>query len=144
MKRIACLVFTSLLLLAFLSSGSAQERSNSVQEKTVRDTYRKLENYNVAAQVFQNEHTNYRSDANLTFELGDFRSGDIVEILNTPYTELVSLPAGDVVSLTRGGHSLNGGPQEATFAASWERGQYASVFDPVWTISDVFHFEPAR
>jgi len=145
MKRIACLVFTSLLLLAFLSAGMAQEPSNS-QEKVVRETYRKLETYSVAAQVFRNDQTRgvYRSDKNLKFELSDFRSGDIVEILNKPYAELVTLPTGEVVSLTRGGHSLNGGPQEATFGAEWERGQYASVFDPLWTVSDVFHFEAAR
>ena len=145
MKRIACLAFTSLLLLAFLSTGMAQELSNSVQERVVRETYRKLENYSAAAQVFQNDQTKgvYRVDANLRFELSDFRSGDIVEILNKPYAELVTLPTGDVVSLTRGGHSLDGGPQEATFGATWERGQYASVFDPSWTVSDVFHFEAA-
>lgn len=146
MKRIACLAFTSLLLLAFLSAAVAQEPSNSVQERVVRETYRKLENYSAAAQVFQNDQTKgvYRVDANLRFELSDFRSGDIVEILNKPYAELVTLPTGDVVSLTRGGHSLDGGPQEATFGATWERGQYASVFDPSWTVSDVFHFEAAR
>jgi hypothetical protein len=146
MKRIACLAFTSLLLLAFLSAGMAQEPSNSVQERVVRETYKKLENYSAAAQVFQNDQTKgvYRVDANLRFELSDFRSGDIVEILNKPYAELVTLPTGDIVSLTRGGHSLNGGPQEATFGATWERGQYASVFDPLWTVSDVFHFEAAR
>ena len=56
----------------------------------------------------------------------------------------MTLPTGDIVSLTRGGHSLNGGPQEATFSAAWEHGQYASVFDPGWTVADVFRFEPAR
>src|SRR6185436_2043712 len=99
MKRIACLVFTSLLLLAFLSAGMAQEPSNS-QEKVVRETYRKLETYSVAAQVFRNDQTRgvYRSDKNLKFELSDVRSGDIVEILNKPYAELVTLPTGEVVS----------------------------------------------
>ncbi len=147
MKRIAWLTFTSLLLLAFaITRGIAQERPNTSQEKVVRDTYKKLENYNAAAQIFQYEQTKktLRSDANLRFELSDFRSGNVAEILNKPYAELVTLPSGDIVSLTRGGHSLDGGPQEATFGASWERGQYASVFDPGWTVSDVFHFEAAR
>src|SRR6185503_19868441 len=120
MKRIACLVFTSLLLLAFLSTGMAQQISNSVQETVVRETYRKLETYSAAAQVFHNDQTKgvYRSDNDLKFELSDFLSGDIVEILNKPYVELVTLPTGEIVSLTRGGHSLNGGPQEATFGAA--------------------------
>jgi hypothetical protein len=112
----------------------------------VRETYKKLERYNAAAQSFHTEQSKepYRAEANLSFELSDFRTGEVTEILGKRYTELVTLPTGDIVSLTRGGHSLNGGPQEATFAAAWVRGQYASVFDPMWTVADVFHFEPAR
>lgn len=140
MNRIA----TSLLLLVlFVSSGIAQERS---LEKIVRETYKKLEHYNAAAQIYQNEFTEraFRSAANLRFELTDFRSGNVQEILHRRYADLITLPTGDVVSLTRGGHSLDGGPQEATFAAEWEPGRYASVFDPMWTVADVFHFEAAR
>ena len=141
MNRIVCLVLTSLLL--FVTEAFAQDSS---LEKVIRETYKKLENYNAAAQVFQNEYTKKisRSEANLSFELSDFRSGDVRDILYKRYAELVTPATGDVVSLTRGGHSLDGGPQEATYAAAWEPGRYASVFDPMWTISDVFHFEAAR
>lgn len=144
MKRTVCLVFT--LLLSFAGPVLAQERTDNAQEKIVRETYRKLEIYNAAAQIFDNERTRqpFRSEATLKFELCDFHSGDIQEIRNKSYAELVTLPSGEVVSLARGGHSQNGGPQEATFGAAWERGQYASVFDPVWTVADVFHFEAAR
>ncbi|HKG45697.1 MAG TPA: hypothetical protein VKB02_03155 [Pyrinomonadaceae bacterium] len=145
MKRIVCLVFT--LLVSLVGPVLAQERSSAAaHENIVRETYRKLEIYNAAAQLLENERTRrpFRSEASLKFELGDFRSGNVQEILNKPYSELVTLPSGEVVSLTRGGHSQDGGPQEATFGAAWERGQYASVFDPVWTIADVFHFEAAR
>ena len=146
MKR-TCLVMTSLFLaVAFLGSVRAAGRSNSEQERIVRETYRKLETYNAAAQIFQNEMTRrpIRTEGNLSFELTAFRSGNVAEIVNQRYADLVTLPAGDVVSLTRGGHSLDGGPQEATFAAGWEPGRYAAVFDPVWTVADVFHFEAAR
>jgi len=147
MKRTVCLVFT--LLLSFVGPVLAQQRSNAAPEKIVRETYHKLELYNAAAQIFDNERTRhaFRPEnvaASVKFELTDFRSGSVQEILNKPYGELVTLPTGDVVSLTRGGHSQDGGPQEATFAAAWEHGQYASVFDPGWTVSDVFHFEAAR
>lgn len=144
MKRTACLTFT--LLLLFVTAGIAQERSITTQERVVRETYRKLEIYNAAAQNFQNEHSRrpFRDDANLHFTLSDLRFGGVGEILGKRYTELVTLPAGEVVSLTRGGHSMDGGPQEATFAAAWEAGSYAAVFDPAWTIADVFHFEPAK
>lgn len=141
MNRIVYFAITSLLFL--VTPAIAQERS---REKVVRDTYRKLENYNAAAQIFHNEYTNraFRSEANLSFELSDFRSGDVQQILDKRYAELVTPPTGEIVSLTRGGHSLDGGPQEATFAAAWEPGRYASVSDPLWSVADVFHFEAAR
>jgi hypothetical protein len=144
MNRAICLVFT--LLLSFVGPVLAQEWSNASQEKIVRETYRKLELYNAAAQIFDNErtHSSFRPTASVKFELTDFRSGSVQDVLNKPYAELVTMPTGDVVSLTRGGHAQDGGPQEATFAATWERGQYASVFDPGWTVADVFHFEAAR
>ncbi len=144
MKRVVCLVCA--LLLSLVGPVLAQERSNASQEKIVRETYRKLEIYNTAAQIFDNESTRrpIRSPASVKFELTDFHSGSVQEILNKPYAELVTLPTGDVVSLTRGGHSQDGGPQEATFAATWEHVQYASIFDPGWTVGDVFHFEAAR
>ena len=86
MNRI-CLLLTSLLL--FVSAGFAQDRS---LEKVVRETYRKLETYNAAAQVFQNEYSRkpLRSDANLSFELTDFRSGDIRDIVHQRYADLVT------------------------------------------------------
>jgi hypothetical protein len=144
MKRTVCLVFT--LLICLVGPVLAQERTGAVQEKIVRETYRKLEIYNAAAQIFENDRTRkpFRSEASLKFGLGDFRSGNVQEIQNIPYAQLVTLPSGDIVSLVRGGHSQDDGPQEATFGAAWERGQYASVFDPVWTVADVFHFEAAR
>lgn len=142
--KAVCLVFT--LVLSLAGPVLAQERTDAAQEKIVRETYRKLEVYNAAAQVLENERTRraFRPEASLKFELADFRSGNVQEIMNKPYAELVTLPTGDVVSLTRGGHAQDGGPQEATFGAAWERGQYASVFDPGWTVADVFHFEAAR
>ncbi len=145
MKRIACYVLTT-ALLSVLTVVTALAQKSSQYEKIVRDTYRKLETYNAAAQIFQNESARkpIRSDANLKFVLNEFRVGNIQDILFTPYRDLVTLPTGEIVSLTRGGHTLNGGPQEATFAAAWEPGHYASVFDPVWTMADVFHFEAAR
>jgi hypothetical protein len=146
MKRIVCLVLTSLLLSALSVSIGQARLSPASQEKLVRGTYRKLENYNAAAQIFQTEQTKgpLRAEANLSFALSDFRSGDVREIVNQRYVELVTPPTGEIISLTRGGHSLDDGPQEATFAAAWDQGQYASVFDPMWTVADVFHFEAAR
>src|SRR5215213_2153568 len=118
MKRL--LIFTSLLLCTLVGPVMGQGRSSSA-EKLVRETYRKLQTYHAAAQLFKNEFSRrpVRTDAGLSFELSDFRYGKADEILNQRYAELVTLPAGDIVSLTRGGHSFNGGAQEATFDADW-------------------------
>ena len=145
MKQTVVLIFT-LVLVAAVFPGLGVAKDSGAQERIVRETYRKLATYNDAAQIFQQEHAGryLAPDASLSFELSAFRSGGAAEILGQRYAALVTLPTGNVVALTRGGHSLNGGPQEATFEAEWEHGQYASVFDPVWTVGDVFHFDPAR
>src|SRR5262245_2792697 len=125
----------------------ARAHVDAAQEKLIRETYKKLEVYNAAAQVFQVEQAgrrDLRKRAGLTFEVGEFSSGNVQEIANKRYAELVALPAGDVISLTHGSHRLDQEAEEATFAAGWERGQYASVFDPQWTINDVLNFEPGR
>ena len=144
MYRLSCLGL--LVICVFVVPATAQAHSAAAQEKLIRETYRKLEFYNAAAHVFQKEQSTdrLRSDAKLSFELGDFRSGDVQEIAGRRYAELVTLPTGEVVSLTHGSHSENGGAEEVTFAAAWESGQYASVFDPQWSIGDVLNFEPAR
>src|SRR5215467_264002 len=140
------LTLTSLFLCTVLFGPTMAQTRNSAADKLVRETYRKLETYHAAAQLYKNELSRRpsRSDAGLNFELRDFRYGKVDEILNRRYAELITLPTGDVVSVTRGGHSFNDGPQEATFEAEWEPGHYASVFDPAWTVADVFHFEAAR
>lgn len=136
----------TLFVLLFVFCLTANARSFTTQETLLRETYRKLETYNAAAHVFQNEQSAHASRVrgNLSFELAGFRSGELTEIAARRYVEFVTLPTGEIVSLTHGSHSLDQGAEEATFAAAWERGQYASVFDPQWTISDVLNFEPAR
>jgi len=144
MNRLNRLTLFSLCF--FCLPATMQARCFDSQEKLIRDTYHKLEIYNAAAQVFQQEQSGHaaRAQAGLRLELSDFRSGNIQEIVARRYAELVTLPTGEVVSLTHGSHSLDGGAEEATFAAAWEHGQYAAVFDPQWTIDDVLNFEPGR
>ncbi|HEU4767069.1 MAG TPA: hypothetical protein VFS77_06830, partial [Pyrinomonadaceae bacterium] len=140
MKRI------NLVLICVLFSVVAVMGQPKRQEQLIRETYTKLESYNAAAQALENEfaHKAFRVEGSLRFELGDFRSGPIDEIRSQAYAGLVTLPTGDVIALTRGSHVQDDGPEEATFGAAWERGQYAAVFDPEWTVADVFHFEPEK
>src|SRR5262249_30540659 len=115
--------FTLVLTLLFLSSLPAVAQVGARgQEKLIRDTYRKLEIYNAAARLFHVKQSNYhpRREAGLSFELTDFRAGDVPEIAGKRYVDLVTLPAGEVVSLTHGSHALDQEAEEATFDASWE------------------------
>ena len=66
MKRY--LVFTLLLLCTLLVGPVMTYGQKSSAEKLVRETYRKLETYNAAAQLFKNEFSRrpVRSDAGLS------------------------------------------------------------------------------
>ena len=116
MKYAVCLVFT--LFVSFAGPVLAQE-------KTVRETYRKLETYNAAAQVLENERTRrpFRPEASVKFELSDFRSGSVQEILNKPYAELVTLPTGEQLTFPIDGFSkacLLQGTDELGYLLSFE------------------------
>ncbi len=133
-------------MICVLLCGVAVMAQPKQQEKLIREAYAKLAGYNAAAQIMQKEFEGKPvvDDASLRFELSEFRSGDIAQILGKPYASLITLPTGDIISLSRGSHVLDSGPEEATFAAAWTHGQSASVFDPQWTVADVFHFEPEK
>lgn len=128
------------------STARAKPGKASREERLVRAAYEKLVSYNKAALFLKNDGTNKRSDPEdeISFSLRDFRTGPIQEILQKRYLDLVTPPTGEVVSLTRGIHTINKGAEEITFEAAWEPGQYASVFDPDWTVADIINLEAAK
>ncbi|MEP6921119.1 MAG: hypothetical protein ABI967_08340 [bacterium] len=108
-------------------------------EAVVRATYERLGTFNEAARIQKQEASNKTVDEShrLRFELRDFRSGAISEIQETRVTDLVTLPTDEVIAIGHATYTLNGGPEEVTFEAQWQPGQYASVFDPHWSVQDV-------
>ena len=148
MKRIQCLTIV-ITMICFLTPATSMTQESwkktkkgnvfgklsgpTPQEQLVRDTYLKLEKYNAASQVQRNEfdRSAFREEANLKFELSGFQLGNIAEILDKPYPSLITMPRGEIISLSHGSHSLNDGPSEATFSASWEHGSYSSLSDRV-------------
>ena len=128
------------------TTATAKRGKISLEEHLVRAAYEKVVLYNKAAQVFKSDHNQElsKTEDEISFSLTSFRTGPVQEILRKRYIDLVTPPTGDVVSLTRGIHSINKGPEEITFEASWEPGQYASVFDPDWTVADALNFEAAK
>jgi len=116
------------------------------EEQLIRSAYAKLMEYNNAVKTLKKDlgRQDVEAGSGLKFELSNFQTGPVLKILNRPYLDFVTLPTGDVISLTRGEYSINQGPQEITFEAQWEKGQYASGFDPQWTIQNALNFEPAK
>jgi hypothetical protein len=112
----------------------------------IRATYEKLSTYNKASMVWRSER-DLRSSNNgleLKFELRDFRSGPLEEILSRKNIDLVTQPSGEIISTNHGTHRDNGGEPRAYYEAKWVAGQYAAGDDRQWTIGDILRFEPSK
>ncbi|HEY6119534.1 MAG TPA: hypothetical protein VIV66_06230 [Pyrinomonadaceae bacterium] len=115
------------------------------EEQAVRATYEKLTNLNKAARLLRLAtyvSTSAIQDDVLRFELSNFKVGRVQEIMSTLRTELATLPSGQIIMLTPSTSKLNNGEERVAYEAVWTNGQYASIYDPQWTISDVLGFEP--
>ena len=89
------IVLINLTLPAALFAAPSIRSGENTRKRCSRNL-QKLETYNAAAHIFQHESTRSRSSGRkLSFELSGFRSGNVAEILNKPYADLVTLPTGD-------------------------------------------------
>lgn len=61
----------------------------------------------------------YNSDDELKFSIQNIQTGSVAEILNKPYSRLVSRPTGYVVRLMPNARSFKGGPQHVLYDAQW-------------------------
>jgi hypothetical protein len=128
--------------LATTSISETMQSETTAEEKLVRTVYEKLTKLNRAAQIGRKQKTKTISDDSvLRFELSNVRIGPIQEIASTRAEELVSAPTGDVVLLTRVTSQQNGGNATVSYKAEWTTGQYASAYDPQWTIANLMSFE---
>ena len=118
------------------------QSETTAEEKLVRAVYEKLTKLNRAAQIGRKQQTKtINEDSVLRFELSNVRVGPIQEIASTRAEELVSAPTGDVVLLTRVTRQENQGNATVSYKAEWTAGQYASAYDPQWTIANLMSFE---
>jgi len=127
-------------------TSSKQRVRFSPEEQLIRSAYAKLIEYNDAVKTLKKDlgREDVEGGSGLKVELSNFKTGPILKILNKPYLDFVTMPTGDVITLTTSAYSINKGPEEVTFEAQWEKGQYASGFDPQWTIQNALNFEPAK
>ena len=114
-------------------------------EKLVRAAYAKLTRYNKAS-LSENErrYSNIPVEERyLRFELSNFSGGPIQEILNLPHDEVQTIAA-EIVQLGRGVHTLNNADPHVAYWAEWIIEQYAPLYNPKWTVNDLFSYDIAR
>ena len=112
------------------------------EELVVRAAYEKLTTLNRAAQASRlNQGAPVDENSVLNFELSNFRVGPIKEIALTRAEDLVSMPTGEIILLTRTETSENDEAPTVSYKAEWTAGQYAAISEPQWTIADLIGFE---
>jgi len=129
--------------LSSTSISRAKPAEQTPQEKLIREVYEKLARMNRAARsgVTRKTDTVVRADEGLSFELSDFKVGPIKDIQSIRAADLVSAPTGDVINLARVANTINQQNETVSYKAEWGPGQYASIYEPEWTVANVMAFE---
>ena len=125
----------------FISKGKS--KVGSFEEQTVRALYDKLMKLNRASLIAR-LHGEPREDQVLRFELRDFKLGPIEEILAKRADDVITGRTGPFVELAREITQVNGGPEHVGYGATWSDGEYASIYDPAWTINDLLNYQPEK
>lgn len=117
-----------------------KSKAVSFEEQTVRALYEKVTTLNRASLIarFNAEPT---EDQVLRFELSNFKVGPIANILAKRADDVTTGRTGPFVELTRQIAQLNGGPEHVGYSATWTNGEYASIYEPEWTMNDVLNFQ---
>lgn len=164
-KKIIISLFVLVFVAVTLSSVFAQKvtlaeksKSNSanlgqagvtIEEKIVRMAYRKM-NVLDSVERFVKAKRNEQpaglelAQRSLRFNLRDFRVGEIQEIQNAIYRDLVTPPTGEIIQVSTADSTQNGGETKVSLDSKWRTGQYSSGFDPQWTVGDVLQLEAVR
>ena len=120
------------------------------EEQLIRATYEKLTRLNKAILVMpgNNWHLHGGDPKDypaeqlvLKFQLGNFRVGRIEEILGSVQRRIMTGMSGEVIEISRVITRNNEGPEHVAYAARWTPGEYSTLRDRRWTVSDVFGFQ---
>ena len=117
-------------------------RSSTPQEQAVRAVYSKLTALNRASQNRSIDDDQLDGQQVLKFELTNFHTAPIGEILSKPHNEFVTGFAGEFINVTREVSVHNKQPERVAFKAEWGEGQYASAYEPQWSVAQIFSFYP--
>jgi hypothetical protein len=158
---VSCLIFLGLIGMAGQVSSQqtsidrapgptrgGESRSQKSREETlIRSTYDKLVTYHKAARLQASRVPNAVRDESPApeFQLRDFRSGPIKEILLRKWSDLVTFPTGEIIQISKGVTRMDNDPEEATFEMVWVgEGRYSRSHDLGWTLSDAFYIESPK
>lgn len=138
-----------LLVLCIALPGLGREResikrlSSFDRIRLVRDAYRRMTTYNQANRILETgDPTQFDSARVLRFELSNFESGPIANIMETPWTKLVVL-GGDVLSVWPRSIGEDG-RESVTYAAEWNHVPYISSIQLSETMGDLLSRYAAR
>ncbi len=129
------------------------EKGAPVEERVIRMAYNKLNALDLAERItsakrkgqeLSSEESRREGQRSISFTLRDFRIGNIEEIQNRVYRELVTPPIGEIIQASTIESMDNGGETRIALRATWVEGQYSSGFDPKWTVADVMQLESVR
>lgn len=111
--------------------------------RLVKAAYRRLTTYNQANRIMETgDPTQFDSTRVMRFELSNFESGPLSNILGTPWTKLVVF-GGDVLTVWPRSAAEDGG-ESVTYAAEWDRVPYLSSIQLSETMADLLSRYPAR
>lgn len=124
------------------SVSQPKARSITSQEQAVRAVYNKLTALNRASQNRRIDDDQLDGQQVIKFDLTNFHQGPIGEILSQPHNEFVTGFAGEMISVVREVSVHNKQPERVAFKAEWAEGQYASAYEPQWSVAQMFSFYP--
>lgn len=116
------------------------------EEETIRAVYEKLTVLNRAARFINGPAATKPWDEAhvLQFKLSNFHTGPIQEIWGALHSQVKTGYSGDIIRIGRAVTQLNKGPEHVAYEAQWSTGQYASMYDPQWTIGALLSYEPDK
>lgn len=128
---------------------AGQVNDSTIEEKIVRMAYRKM-NILDTVERFVKANRNEQPTgtelnlSSLRFDLRNFRVGQIQEIQNAVYQNLVTPPTGEIIQISTINSTQNNGETKISLNSVWRKGQYVAGFDPQWTVEDILQLEAAR
>jgi hypothetical protein len=138
----ACVIASSLSSPAE-AAGRVERKAEPVrsEEQIVRAAYAKLSMYNKAsyARTFGDNEWLAENVA-LSFDLRDFRTGPISDLMAERWSSVATFPEGDVISIVSKRTETPTGTQ-ASVRAEWGGGSWSVLSDQAWTVGEVLAVE---